>query len=112
MNSDIALFLAQDGITTAAIYSLLAISLILVFTVTRIIYVPQGEFISFGALTLANIQQGILPRSIYVVVALGALAFVYEIFDAFKHRQRPNAFNLVLSSSIQPRSGRWSAISI
>jgi branched-chain amino acid transport system permease protein len=96
MNSDIALFLAQDGITTAAIYSLLAISLILVFTVTRIIYVPQGEFISFGALTLANIQQGNLPRSIYVVVALGALALVYEIFDAFKHRQRPNAVNLVL----------------
>jgi branched-chain amino acid transport system permease protein len=92
MTSDIALLLAQDGITSAAIYALLAISLILIFTVTRIIYVPQGEFISFGALTLAAIQQGELPKSIAVLAVLGAVAAVYELATALRLRISPNAF--------------------
>lgn len=92
MNSDIALFLAQDGVTSAAIYALLAISLILIFTVTRIIYVPQGEFISFGALTLAAIQQGQFPKSVAVLGALGGVAAAYEIVAALRRKTRPNVF--------------------
>ena len=37
MNSDIALWLVQDGITNGAIYALLALALLLVFAVTRVI---------------------------------------------------------------------------
>lgn len=90
MNFDIALILTQDGITSAAIYALLAIALILIFTVTRVIYVPQGEFISFGALTLAALQQGQFPKSLYVLAAMGALGAIYEIASAVKERVRPN----------------------
>ena len=50
MNLDIALLLAQDGLTNGAIYALLALALVLVFAVTRVIYIPQGEFVAYGAL--------------------------------------------------------------
>ena len=55
MDLQIALLLGQDGIVNGAIYGLLAVALVLVFSVTRVIFIPQGEFVSFGALTLAMI---------------------------------------------------------
>ena len=60
---DLFVFLAllQDGITTGAIYLLLAIGLLIVFSVTRVIFVPQGEFISYAALSLALLQAGQVP---------------------------------------------------
>ena len=47
MNLDIALLLTQDGITNGAIYALLALALVLVFSVTRVIFIPQGEFVAY-----------------------------------------------------------------
>lgn len=58
MNVQIALLLGQDGITNGAIYALLALSILLVFTVTRVLLIPQGEFVTYGALTMAAIQAG------------------------------------------------------
>ena len=58
MNAQIALILGQDGITNGAIYALLALSILLVFTVTRVLFIPQGEFVAFGALTMAAMQAG------------------------------------------------------
>ncbi len=73
MNLDIALWLSQDAITNGAVYALLAIALILVYTVTRIIFVPQGEFISFAALSLATLQSGETPGAVYLLIGGGAL---------------------------------------
>lgn len=53
MDLSILLVLLQDGVVSGAIYALIALSLVIVFTVTRIVFVPIGEFVSFGALTLA-----------------------------------------------------------
>lgn len=58
MNLQIAVLLGQDGITNGAIYALLALSIILVFTVTRILLIPLGEFVTYGALTMAAFQTG------------------------------------------------------
>lgn len=58
MNFQIAMLLGQDGVTNGAIYALLALSILLVFTVTRILLIPQGEFVTYGALTMAAIQAG------------------------------------------------------
>ncbi len=44
MDGTILLILVQDGVVNGAIYALLALSLVLVFTVTRVIFIPQGEF--------------------------------------------------------------------
>ena len=64
MDSSIALLLAQDGITNGAIYALLALALVLVFTVTRIIFIPSGEFVTYGTLTLSALQLGKPPGTV------------------------------------------------
>lgn len=61
MDLSIAAILAQDGITTGAIYALLSLALVLVFSVTRVIFIPQGEFVAYGALTLAALQAQKFP---------------------------------------------------
>ena len=75
MDSTILLILAQDGVVNGAVYALLALSLVLVFTVTRIILIPQGEFVAYGALTYAGLDAGQLPGSVWLLGALGLAAF-------------------------------------
>jgi branched-chain amino acid transport system permease protein len=83
---EIVLWLAQDGITNGAIYALLALALLLVFSVTRVIFVPQGEFISYAALSLALLQAGQVPGVVYVLVGGGLVAAALELVDAFRAR--------------------------
>ncbi|MDS4012924.1 MAG: branched-chain amino acid ABC transporter permease [Candidatus Accumulibacter sp.] len=78
MDLQIALLLGQDGLTNGAIYALLALALVLVFAVTRVIFIPQGEFVAFGALTLASLQTGKLPGTVWLLLALGVLIGVLE----------------------------------
>lgn len=84
MNSTILLFLLQDGITNGAIYALLGLALVLVFAVTRVILIPQGEFITFGALTYATLAAGNVPGTAGLALAMGAVAFCFDIFTARK----------------------------
>jgi branched-chain amino acid transport system permease protein len=86
MSVDIALWLAQDGITNGAIYGLLALALLLVFSVTRVIFVPQGEFISYAALSLALLQAGQLPGVVYVLVGGGLVAAAFDGAAAVRDR--------------------------
>ena len=53
MDITIAGMLTVDGLTNGAIYALLGLATVMVFAVTRVIFIPQGEFVAFGALTLA-----------------------------------------------------------
>jgi len=71
MDLQIALLLGQDGIVNGAIYALLALALVLVFAVTRVIFIPQGEFVAYGALTLASFQAGHAPGTLWLLLALG-----------------------------------------
>jgi branched-chain amino acid transport system permease protein len=68
------LALLQDGITTGAIYLLLAIGLLIVFSVTRVIFVPQGDLLAFGTLTVAALQSGQLPGTLWLLDVLSAVA--------------------------------------
>ena len=86
MSIDIALWLVQDGITNGAIYALLALALLLVFAVTRVIFVPQGEFISYAALSLALLQSGRLPGTVYVLVIGGLAAAVFDSIGAIRDK--------------------------
>ena len=74
------LFLVQDGITNGAIYALLGLALVLVFAVTRVILIPQGEFVTFGALTYASLSAGQMPGTARLAVAMGVVAFCLDIF--------------------------------
>lgn len=51
MDLTIFSFLVADGLQNGIIYALLALSLVLVFAVTRVILVPLGEFLVFAPLT-------------------------------------------------------------
>jgi branched-chain amino acid transport system permease protein len=88
MTTEIAMLLGQDGITNGAIYGLLAIALVLIYTVTRIIFIPQGEFVAYGALTLAELQYGRIPLTIWLLVVLSLTAAVAEIARARRHLTR------------------------
>jgi len=87
MNLDIALWLTQDALTNGAVYALLALALVLVYTVTRVIFVPQGEFISFAALSLATLQTGKVPGTAYLLVAGGVLVAIVEAISAIRAGQ-------------------------
>ena len=50
MDFSIASILMLDGITNGAVYALLGLATVLVFSVTRVIFIPQGEFVAYGAL--------------------------------------------------------------
>jgi branched-chain amino acid transport system permease protein len=88
MDLSIAAILAQDGITTGAIYALLALALVLVFSVTRVIFIPQGEFVSYGALTLAALQTQKFPATCWLLMAMGAACFVVEVVGFVRHAER------------------------
>lgn len=73
-----ALLLGQDGIVNGAIYALLALALVLVFAVTRVIFIPQGEFVAYGALTLAALQTGRTPGTLWLLLGAGVLVAVID----------------------------------
>lgn len=84
MDLQIALLLGQDGITNGAIYALLSLALVLVFTVTRVIYIPQGEFVAFGALTLASFQAGKTPGTLWLLVGAGVAVALVDLTIALR----------------------------
>ncbi len=84
MNLQIALLLGQDGLTNGAIYALLALALVLVFTVTRVIFIPQGEFVAYGALTLASLQTGNRPGTLWLLLGASFIVCIMEIAAALR----------------------------
>ncbi|MFM2052605.1 MAG: hypothetical protein RL456_642 [Pseudomonadota bacterium] len=74
MDFSIASILALDGVTNGAVYALLATATVLLFAVTRVIFIPQGEFVAFGALTLAMLQNGQVPGTVWLLLILAGVA--------------------------------------
>ena len=85
----IFLALLQDGITTGAIYLLLAIGLLIIFSVTRVIFVPQGDLLAFGTLTAASLQSGQCPGTLWLLDGVS----------------RPRAARIVASAAAACRAG-------
>jgi branched-chain amino acid transport system permease protein len=86
MDFQIALILGQDGITNGAIYALLALALVLAFAVTRVIFIPQGEFVAYGALSLVALQAGKVPGTLWLVLVAGALVALIDGIGAVHAR--------------------------
>ncbi|MDM0114096.1 branched-chain amino acid ABC transporter permease [Variovorax sp. J22R133] len=78
MDAQIALLLGQDGLVNGAVYALMALALVLVFSVTRVIFIPQGEFVAFGALSMAMMQAGKVPATLWLLLVLAAVVLVVE----------------------------------
>ncbi|SHI17894.1 branched-chain amino acid ABC transporter permease [Pollutimonas bauzanensis] len=84
MDTTILLILLQDGVMNGAIYALLGLALVLVFVVTRVIFIPQGEFVAFGALTLAFMVNGRIPGTVNLLLIIGAVVFAAEVIAALR----------------------------
>jgi branched-chain amino acid transport system permease protein len=103
MNFDIALLLAQDGITNGAIYALLALALVLAFAVTRVIFIPQGEFVAYGALTLVALQVRSREWRRYAWVALWNVAYplaLWALLRVVPPTQWPMPLQILLALAI------------
>ncbi len=88
MDLSIASILMLDGITNGAVYALLGLATVLVFAVTRVIFIPQGEFVAYGALTLAILQTGQVPGTAWLLLLLAALAALMDAAQAWqRHRE-------------------------
>lgn len=94
MDGPIALALLQDGLTTGAIYLLLAVGLLIAFTVTRVIFIPQGDLVSFAALSLATMVAHGVPGTVWLLDGLCAVALVLSL--------RRGRFNGVLPYGVAP----------
>jgi branched-subunit amino acid ABC-type transport system permease component len=78
MNLFVFLALLQDGLTTGAIYLLLAVGLLIVFSVTRVIFVPQGDLLALATLTAAQLEGGGVPGTLWLFDALALAALTGE----------------------------------
>ena len=87
MTPDIAVLLAIDGVSSGAIYALIAIGLVLIFSVTRVIFVPFGDIAMFAALTLSALEQGRRPGTITLVAVLAVLAAAVEYAGLVRRRR-------------------------
>lgn len=87
MDLTIFLILLQDGIMNGAIYALLGLALVLVFLVTRVIFIPQGEFVTFGALSLAFLANGKVPGTAHLLLLLGIIVCLVEAFSHWRSKQ-------------------------
>ena len=87
MDSSTAIFLGLDGITNGAVYALVALSLVLVYTTTRVVNVAQGDFLTFGALAFASLAAGTLTPLLYVVLGIGAVCLVIDLRRARAYKR-------------------------
>ncbi len=86
MDASIIAMLGQDGVTNGAIYALLALALVLVFAVTRVIFIPQGELLAWGALTMAALEGGVFPATVWLLIGCGVLTLAVDLFSSTGRR--------------------------
>jgi branched-chain amino acid transport system permease protein len=98
MDFSIASILMLDGATNGAIYALLGLATVLIFAITRVIFIPQGEFVAYGALTLALLQLGKVPGTVYLLVVLALIA---ALLDVVANARRGIPINAVLLRALK-----------
>ncbi|MDZ7938115.1 MAG: branched-chain amino acid ABC transporter permease [Rhodoferax sp.] len=87
MDFSIASILLADGLTNGAVYALLGLATVLVFAVTRVIFIPQGEFVTYGALTLAILQMGKVPGTVWLLLLLAGLAGLTQAWQTWRRHR-------------------------
>jgi len=110
MDLQIALILAVDGIANGAVYALIALGFVLIFAVTRVVFVPFGDIAAFTALSLASIEAGRLPGTVGLVTVLAALATLREVVDRIRAGEAalvPRALLVYLALPALPAFAVW-----
>jgi branched-chain amino acid transport system permease protein len=110
MTPEIALLLVQDGISTGAIYVLVALGIVLIFLVTRVIFVPFGDVVGYAALTLAALQIKQMPGTVWLVLTLALMATATEVYSLLRqgqHQRLPRALLMYGALPILPAFLVW-----
>lgn len=102
MNFDIALILTVDGLANGSIYLLAGLGLVLIFSVTRVVFVPFGDIAAFTALTLAAFQLGRVPGTIGLVAVLAVVATAMEAFSLWRAGHTSRIPRAVLGYGVLP----------
>ena len=102
MTPDIGLILGIDGIATGSIYVLVGLGLVLIFSVTRVVFVPFGDIVAFSALTLASMQLGRMPGTVYLVATLAIVACLVEGVHQWRRGQKQRIARGVLGYGALP----------
>lgn len=87
MSWDVVLILLSDGIANGAIYLLAGLGMVLIFSVTRVVYIPFGDIAVFSALSLAAFSSKKLPGTIWLVLLMTAMALIFELISLFRTKQ-------------------------
>jgi branched-chain amino acid transport system permease protein len=110
MDLDIATILTIDGIASGAIYVLIGIGFVLIFTVTRVIFVPFGDIAAFTALTLASLETRHVPGTVGLVAGLAVIAAAMDVvakLNAGEAKLVPKSLLLYLLLPLVPVAIVW-----
>src|SRR5262249_33571588 len=90
----------------------IGLGFVLIFAVTRVIFVPFGDIAAFTALSLASLETGGRPGTVGLVAALAVLATVIEVFALIRARapeRLPRALRFYLILPLLPAAAVWFA---
>jgi branched-subunit amino acid ABC-type transport system permease component len=110
MDLQIFAVLTQDGVTNGAVYALLALALVLVFAVTRVIWIPSGEFVAYGTLTLAGLQTGKAPGTVGLLVGMACAAGAVELYACLRRGEAlriPRQLALWMGAPLAIAAASW-----
>jgi branched-chain amino acid transport system permease protein len=102
MTWDVALILGIDGMANGAVYLLAGLGLVLIFSVTRVVFVPFGDVAAFSALTLAALEAGRRPATIGLVLTLAVLAVIAEVIALVRRGETRRIPRAVLGWGVLP----------
>ena len=102
MTWDVALILGIDGLANGAVYLLAGLGLVLIFSVTRVVFVPFGDVATFAALSLAAFEAGRTPATIGLVALLALLATVTEVWSLVRRGETARIPRAVLAWGVLP----------
>lgn len=102
MTWDVVLILAIDGLANGAVYLLAGLGLVLIFSVTRVVFVPFGDVAAFAALSLAAFETGRMPPTVGLVLTLAVLAVLTEVGSLVRRKEYGRVPKAVLAWGLLP----------
>ena len=102
MTPEVALILGIDGLANGAVYLLAGLGLVLIFSVTRVVFVPFGDIAAFAALSLAAFETGKTPATIGLVATLAVLALAVEVTGLLRRGETGRIPHAVLGWGLLP----------
>src|SRR6185436_4155258 len=87
MTPEVALILGIDGLANGAVYLLAGLGLVLIFSVTRVVFEPYGDVAAFAAVSLASFETGRMPPTVGLVLTLAALAVLTETGSLVRRKE-------------------------